>query len=139
MVVDVENRFLLPIKLSTLKPQINMTAASKSLYYFGFYLLLTGVSLAVVPNVLLSLFQIAETNEVWIRVLGTVVFGIGLYYVFMAPTHNALFLTLSVYVRTFIALMFVVFIVMGWAPMQLALFGLVELTGAAWTYLALRK
>ena len=116
-----------------------MTPASKSIYYFGFYLLILGISLTVVPNVLLSLFQIAETSEIWIRILGTVVFGLGLYYVFMAPSNNTLFLTLSVYVRAFIMLMFVVFVALGWAPAQLILFGLVDLAGAAWTYVALRK
>ncbi len=116
-----------------------MTTASKSVYYFGFYLLILGVTLTVVPNVLLSIFQIAETAEIWIRVLGTLVFCIGLYYVFMAPANHVLFMTLTVYVRSFVTLMFIVFVIMGWAPTQLILFGLVDLAGAGWTYMALRK
>ncbi len=116
-----------------------MTSAAKSLYYFGFYLLVLGSTLTVFPNVLLSLFQIAETTEVWIRVLGSVVFGIGLYYVFMAPLNSALFLTLSVYVRSSILLWFIVFVLMGWAPSQLILFGLADAAGAAWTFIALKK
>ncbi len=116
-----------------------MTSAAKSLYYFGFYLLILGITLTVFPNILLSLFQIAETSEVWIRVLGCVVFGIGLYYVFMAPSNNTLFLTLSVYVRFSILLWFIVFVLMGWAPAQLILFGLADAAGAAWTYLSMKK
>ena len=116
-----------------------MTPASKSLYYFGYYLLILGIALTVVPNLILSTFQIAPTSEVWIRVLGGVVFGIGLYYVFMAPTNHILFLTLSVYVRASILLWFILFVVIGWAPAQLILFGLVDMAGAAWTYMALRK
>ncbi len=116
-----------------------MTPASKSLYYFGLYLLILGISLTVFPNVLLSVFQIAETTEVWIRVLGAVTFSIGLYYVFMAPSNNILFLTLSVYVRASILLWFIVFVLIGWGPTQLILFGLVDMTGAIWTYTALRK
>ena len=116
-----------------------MTPASKSLYYFGLYLLILGISLTVFPNVLLSVFRIAETAEVWIRVLGAVTFSIGLYYVFMAPSNNILFLTLSVYVRASILLWFIVFVLIGWAPTQLILFGLVDMTGAIWTYVALRK
>ncbi len=116
-----------------------MTAASKSLYYFGFYLLALGITLIASPNLILSLFQIQETTEVWIRVLGTVVSAIGLYYVFMASSNNALFLILSVYVRTTILLWFVIFVVLDWAPPQLILFGLVDVAGAAWTYMALKK
>ena len=116
-----------------------MTSAAKSLYYFGFYLLILGITLTVFPNMLLSIFQIEETTEVWIRVLGAVVFGIGLYYVFMAPTNNTVFLTLSIYVRASILLWFIAFVLIGWAPTQLILFGLADAAGAAWTYLALRK
>lgn len=116
-----------------------MNAASKSLYYFGFYLLLTGLTLMAFPNTLLGLFQIAETTEIWIRVLGSVVLAVGIYYVFMAPSNNTLFLLLSVYARTSIFIWFSLFILLGWAPAQLILFGLVDLAGAAWTYLSLRS
>ena len=116
-----------------------MTPASKSLYYFGFYLLITGITLTVFPNMLLSLFQIAETSEVWIHVLGAVVFSMGMYYIFMAPSNNTLFLTLTIYLRASILLWFIVFVLVGWAPVQLILFGLIDIAGAAWTYLALRK
>jgi len=116
-----------------------MTAAAKSVYYFGIYLLLIGITLTVFPNGLLSLFQIAETTEVWIRVLGAVVFGIGLYYVLMAPANNGQFFKLTIYVRTSILLWFLVFVFLGWAPPQLILFGLTDFAGATWTYLAMRK
>jgi hypothetical protein len=92
-----------------------------------------------VPNLLLSTFQLPETQEIWIRVLGVVVFNIGIYYVFMAPANHALFLTLSIYTRLLILFWFVVFVMMDWAAAQLILFGLVDGAGAIWTYLALPK
>lgn len=116
-----------------------MTASSKSIYYFGFYLLILGITLTVLPNFLLSSFQIAETNEIWIRVLGAVVFNLGLYYILMAPANHILFLSLTVYTRGLIFLWFIVFVAIGWAPMQLVLFGLADAAGAAWTYMTLRK
>ncbi|MBK5280256.1 MAG: hypothetical protein JJE09_15465 [Bacteroidia bacterium] len=116
-----------------------MTSAAKSVYYFGFYLLIVGITLTVFPNVLLAMLNIAETTEVWIRVLGGVVFGIGLYYVFMAPSNNTLFFTLTIYVRSSILLWFIVFFLMGWAPVALLLFGLADMAGAVWTYTALKK
>jgi hypothetical protein len=62
-----------------------MTSASKSLYVFAIYLLVLGVLLIVIPNSLLSMFQIPETNEVWIRIAGVLTFSIGIYYFYMAP------------------------------------------------------
>jgi hypothetical protein len=116
-----------------------MTAASRSVYYFGFYLLLTGVTLTVFPNMMLAMVQIPETTEVWIRLLGTVVFAIGIYYVVMAPTNNVLFTRLTVYVRWSVFMWFVIFVVIGYAPLQLLLFGVIDLAGALWTYVVMKK
>lgn len=116
-----------------------MTAAGKSVYYFGFYLLILGATITGFPNVLLSTFQLPETNEVWIRVLGVLVFNIGLYYVFMAPTNSTLFYTLSVYTRASILVWFVVFVLIGWAQAPLILFGVADMAGALWTFVAMRK
>jgi uncharacterized membrane protein HdeD (DUF308 family) len=116
-----------------------MNSAAKSLYYFGFYLLLLGVILTAVPNILLSTFQIPETNEVWVRVVGVLVFSLGIYYVFMAQSNNMLFFSLSVYIRTSILVWFAVFVLIGWAPPILIMFGVVDVLGALWTYLELKK
>jgi len=116
-----------------------MTPAGKSIYYFGFYLLILGMALTVMPNFLLSTFQLPETNEVWIRVIGVIVFNIGLYYIFMASQNNGIFLMLSVYTRFAILFWFVAFAVVGWAPYNLILFGLVDAAGAAWTYVSVKK
>jgi hypothetical protein len=116
-----------------------MNAPAKSIYYFGFYLLLLGLVLIAFPNGLLSTFQIPETNEVWIRVLGAVVFNIGILYILMARSGHALFFTLTVYTRSVIFIWFLLFVVVGWAPTQLVLFGAVDLIGALWTYLAMKN
>ena len=116
-----------------------MTAASRSLYYFGLYLILTGITLAVVPNLMLGILGIPETTEVWIRLLGLVVFNLGLGYVVIAPSNNVLFMTYSVYARSFVFAFFLIIYFIEMAPAQLLLFGVIDLLGAAWTYSALRK
>ncbi|MBX2969892.1 MAG: hypothetical protein KF803_11020 [Cyclobacteriaceae bacterium] len=116
-----------------------MSPAAKSIYYFGFYLLLLGIALITYPNVLLALFNQPETSEVWIRVVGVIVFNIGLYYIFMAPANSALFGTLTVYTRLAVLVWFVVFVVLEWAQPSLILFGLADAAGAIWTFTALRK
>lgn len=116
-----------------------MTAASRSLYYFGFYLILTGITLTVFPNMMLGLIGIPETSEVWIHLLGIVVFNMGLAYVVVAPQNNTLFLTFSVYARASVFVWFLIFYFINLAPAQLIIFGVIDLAGAAWTYAALRK
>lgn len=116
-----------------------MTPASRSVYYFGFYLLATGMTLTVFPNLLLAMVQIPETTEVWIHLLGVVAFAIGLYYVFMSSSNHTLFTILTVYVRCMVFVWFLIFIVLRMAPPQLILFGAIDLAGAIWTYTALRK
>jgi hypothetical protein len=126
--------------LSLSKPNsLYMTAASRSLYIFAIYLLVLGIVLIVMPNALLATFQLPETNEVWIRVVGMLVFNLGLYYYFMAPANNVLFLTLTVYVRALVIVWFTVFVLMDWVSPRLLLFGVVDLLAAAWTFFALRK
>lgn len=116
-----------------------MNSAAKSVYYFGFYLLILSAALTAFPNFLLSTFMLPETNEVWIRVVGVLVFNIGILYVVMAPTNQKLFLTVTVYLRASILLWFIVFVLIEWAPTMLIMFGVVDFAGALWTYLELKK
>ena len=50
-----------------------MSNAAKSVRFFGLYLVGLGAILLVVPNVLLSVFGLPMTSEVWIRVAGMLV------------------------------------------------------------------
>ena len=116
-----------------------MTKAAKSVYYFGFYLFALGLTLVVAPNLLLSMFGFESTTEVWIRVLGAVVFTIGMYYTMTAPSNNETFLKVTVYSRSSILVWFALFVLMGWAKPTLLLFGGFDALGALWTWSALRK
>ncbi|HRI62337.1 MAG TPA: hypothetical protein PK228_21500 [Saprospiraceae bacterium] len=115
-----------------------MTNAAKSVYYFGFYLLVLGLTLVFVPNILLTMFGFEPATEVWIRVLGAVVFAIGIYYVFTAPTNNETFIKTTIYVRSSILAWFTLFVLLGWAQPALMLFGGIDVLGALWTWNALR-
>lgn len=116
-----------------------MTPASKSVYYFGFYLALLAIVLLAVPNTLLELFQFQGTTEVWIRVLGVVVLNMGILYIFMAANNNVLFMTLSVYLRASVMLWFILFVALEMAPVRLITFGIIDMAGATWTYFALKR
>jgi hypothetical protein len=119
-------------------PQTSSSAAF-SVKFFGVYALLTGLNLIFAPNMLLSMFGIPETDEVWIRVVGVLAFNIGIYYWFAAKCEVKAFFEATVYARGFVFIAFATFVALGFVNKALILFGCVEVIGAVWTWLALRK
>jgi len=53
-----------------------MSKAAFTVKAFGVYLVLLGIALVLVPNLLLGLFGIPSTSEVWIRVVVLLAFNI---------------------------------------------------------------
>ena len=114
-----------------------MTAAARSIVYFGVYVLLTGLVLLVAPNVLLSLVGLVAATEVWIRVLGSVVTALGAYYVVMGRAEATAFFRATLWGRSWIFVSFLGLVVIGMARPPLVLFGVVDLLGAFWTWRAM--
>jgi uncharacterized membrane protein len=117
-----------------------MTPAARSLQVFGIYLLGTSAVLLFAPNVLLGLLGIPVAQDVWIlRVLGVVVAVIGVYdLIFAARAVKPAYLP-SVLLRVFVFVVFVALALLGLAPPQLILFGVIDLLGALWTWTAMRR
>ena len=115
-----------------------MSTSAKSVFYFGIYLLLTGLTLLTVPNILLGMFGLAETAEVWIRVVGMLVLLLGGYYITAARHELRPFFQMSVYLRASVMLFFAAFVGMGMVGAPLLLFGVIDMAGALWTLQALR-
>lgn len=116
-----------------------MSAAARSVCYFGFYLYITGLTLIFVPNILLSTLHIPETNEVWIRVVGVLAFCLGYYYHRMGLINHHPFFLLTVHARVLVCIAFGAFVLLKYVSPMLAGFGLIDLAGAMWTYLAMKK
>jgi hypothetical protein len=133
------NYEILYLVLFIILKSTTMTAAAKSIYYFGFYLYLTGLILMVAPNFLLSTLQLPETKEVWIRVLGVVVVTIGYYYHRSGAESNTLFLKNTIATRIFVFLSFAIFVLANYVSPVLIVFGVIDLAGALWTWMALKK
>jgi hypothetical protein len=115
-----------------------MSKAAFTVKAFGVYLVLLGVALVFVPNLLLGLFGIPATSEVWIRVVGLLAFNVGIYYWYAAKSEARPFFLASVYVRAAVPFVFIAFVVLGLASPLLVLFGVIDLAGGAWTFVALR-
>jgi hypothetical protein len=115
-----------------------MSMAAFTVKAFGVYVALLGLTLLVAPNVLLGLFGIPATSEVWIRVVGVLAFNVGVYYRYAAKSEATPFFQATVYARAAVPLVFLVFVVLGMASPVLVLFGVVDLAGGLWTLAALR-
>ena len=115
-----------------------MSKSATSVFVFALYLFVIGLTLLVVPNLLLGLFGIPETGEVWIRVVGTVVTILGYYYLQAARNELTAFFRATVYGRTAVLVFFIAFVVLKLAPPALILFGAIDAAGAMWTALCLR-
>ncbi len=115
-----------------------MSRAARSVRWFGVYLAILGVVLVFAPNVLLSVFRVPETSEVWIRVLGVVVFDLGLLYWFAARTEQVSLFRVTIVTRTLVLVALVVFAALGMAAPTVVPFGVVDFAGGLWTAWALR-
>lgn len=115
-----------------------MSKSGTSVFVFGVYLYALGLVLVVVPNLLLGVFGIAETREVWIRVAGVLVLILGYYYSQTARMGLHQFFRLTVVARTAVPLFFIAFVLAGIAPPVLIVFGVVDFAAAMWTALALK-
>ena len=113
-----------------------MSRATFSARVFAVYVFVVSTVLVVAPNVLLGIFGIASTSEVWIRVAGVLAFNIGIY-AWIGARHRP-FLDASVYTRALVCAAFVVFALLGLVSPMIVLFGLVDLAGGIWTWAALK-
>jgi hypothetical protein len=116
-----------------------MSRAAFTVRAFGYYLIALGVALAVVPNLLLGLFLMPQTDEVWIRVVGVLLFNIGVYYIYAAKSEATQFFRASVFTRTLVLAAFATFVFLGLAKPMLIGFGAVDFLGGLWTWRALKS
>lgn len=116
-----------------------MTPAARSILVFGIYLVLLGVGLMLVPNLVLAPFGFVPTNEVWLRVAGSETAIIGFFFLVSARHGTESFFRATLIARPFLFLSLCAYVVFGLAPPQLILFGAIDLLGALWTFLALRR
>lgn len=116
-----------------------MTQAARSIFVFGSYLVLLGAGLMLVPNLVLAHFGFQPVGDVWLRVAGSLVVIIGWFFLVAARHGSTTFFRATLLARPFLFLSLCGYVLAGLAPVQLILFGVVDLLGALWTFLALRR
>ena len=116
-----------------------MGKSAKSIFVFSLYLYVLGAVLVLIPNALLRLFFLPATTEVWIRVVGMLVFLLGFYYFQTARNEIKKFFQWSVYARCSVLVFFIAFVIAGVAPAVLILFGVIDAAAGVWTQVCLRS
>ena len=116
-----------------------MTQTARSVFVFGLYLEVLGAALMAVPNLVLAPFGFPPINEVWLRVAGSLVTIIGFFFLVAARHEDTAFFRATLMARPFLFMSLCAYVLTGLVPPQLILFGVVDLFGALWTFLALRR
>lgn len=89
-----------------------MDKASKSVFYFGIYILITGLTLLTAPSALLQLLMIDDSPNIWMQLLGLALIALGYYYIKAARDNNIDFFKGTIPIRI---AQLVVVIILVWA------------------------
>ena len=115
-----------------------MTRSGRSLWVFGLYVWLVAAGLLLIPNLMLGLFGLPETNEIWIRVVGIPLVLLGGYYFLAGRNDLVPFIRWSIPARASVILFYLILALTEAVQPTILLFGVVDLVGAGWTALSIR-
>lgn len=116
-----------------------MTNAAKSIFYFGFYVLLIGVLLLAVPKTFLSTLMLPDVPEGWARIIGLLAIIIGVYDTVSGRNNLMPAIKASVYLRFFFFAGILLLIIAEQMPKEALPLGIIDAVGAVWTLIALRS
>jgi hypothetical protein len=116
-----------------------MNYSAKTVFYFGIYLVFTGLIFLFIPEPIISLLQLPITPTGWSSVVGLLALVIGAYYIVCGKANNEVFINATLYVRWAFAIGATLLFVVGQMPVSIILFGGVDALGAVWTAMALKS
>ena len=116
-----------------------MSSAARSLFVFGVYLIVAGALFVTIPNLVLPLLAVPTTSEVYIRVVGTLLVLIGVFDLVAARHELTPLIRWSIPLRASVTLFFGAFVLLGLGTPSLLISSSIDMAGALWTALALRK
>lgn len=110
-----------------------------SLVVQGIYVFLTGLELIFVPNVVIGFFGFEPTSEIWIKVLGVVVFSFAVLYYNVNKYGSVEVVCATIWLRFIISTGFILLALSGQAPINLILFAGIDVMTAVWTWFEIKK
>ena len=116
-----------------------MTNTAKSLAPFGVYMIVVGLGLLVVPNPIVTLIGFDAVDDIWVRLFGWMIASGGYFYIQVGRSGNEVFALATLLVRFPVVVVHLILFLLELAPPALLAFGGVDLVGAVWTAVALRR
>jgi len=116
-----------------------MKRAADSIFYFGFWVLVCGISLLFFPAFCLGRAGIELPDYLVVRLFGLVLVYLSIYY-FVAGRNPSFrpFYIATVFTRASALLIAALFTILGMAKPQVIGFTVVDALGAIWTAVALK-
>jgi len=116
-----------------------MSAAAKSLFAFGIYVVVAGAGLLIAPSLILGTLRFPPAQDGWIRVVGALALFVGIYHIVAARNELLPYIKATVWARAAFVMVLVALVLSSLMPAPLLLFAAVDLAGALWTGVALRR
>jgi len=116
-----------------------MSKKAVSVFVFGIYYLMSGLTYLAMPDFTLSLLGFPVEGTLYFRIAGIVMGIVGYFYIQTARQELDQFFRLTVNTRSAAFVLLVALVVLGLAQPMLGFFGFVDLLGAIWTWLVMRK
>lgn len=117
-----------------------MSRAGRSFFWFGFWVLGCGLTLAVFPSIMMRIAVITASSDIMLRVFGTVLVYMAVYY-FVAGRRKgfeALYKA-SLYTRFSAPIVVGALVLILKASPLIFIFTAVDALGALWTAIALKR
>lgn len=114
-----------------------MSPVALSLFVFAIYVEIMGITLTLIPNLILPILKEPKTEEPWIRILGVILISLGFYYIIAAQNELTIIFWASVIARYFAFIGFALLVVAKKARPSLIGIALIDAAGATWTLLVM--
>jgi len=115
-----------------------MMKSANSLFYFGIYVLVTGLTLCFIPDKFIAILKLPEIPLSWARLIGFLAIIIGCYDIISGRNNIRPLVKASVYLRLFFFLGVLFLFLSGQMTKEILPIGIIDLIGAIWTALAIR-
>jgi hypothetical protein len=116
-----------------------MKKPATSMFVWGIYAVLSGITFLLAPNLPLTMLGLGESQEVYPRLLGAAITMIGYFYLRASRQESMTPLyAWSIHARLGLAGAILVLVIIGLAKPAMLGFAAAELAGSLWTAYALR-
>ena len=115
-----------------------MTKSGKSVFYFGIYVIGTGLLFILIPGQITALTQLPPIPSGWGSILGLLALIIGSYDITTGLSNLQPLIKVSVYVRFGFTIGTILLFLTGQMPVSILALGSVDALGALWTLMALK-